>query len=151
MDRYCKRGFGNLVVKSIHDRELTATELGAYIQTYAKMFESGAHFPEAATMLEATASANNTNATSISIRKYKEGMDFLAGANCTDYLSPGELEQSHRNLFGDCVSMFDSIANFGNSKAIEEARNEVLKSIDDSFEMYSKLNESRNPLLGFET
>ena len=62
LDRYCERVFNkgtNLVPKAIRGRELTAAELGAYIKAYAKMFESGARFPEAATMLEATANANN--------------------------------------------------------------------------------------------
>mmetsp|Transcript_12941 Transcript_12941/g.24309 ORF Transcript_12941/g.24309 Transcript_12941/m.24309 type:complete len:630 (-) Transcript_12941:1197-3086(-) len=151
MDRYCKKVFGNLIAKSIHGRELTAMELGAYIHNYAKMFESGAHFPEAATMLEATASANNSNATSLSIRKYKEQMDQLAGAKCSHYLDPTELDKCHMTCIQECIDLFDSIANFGSTKAITESRNEVIRSIEESFEMYSKLNDSRNPLLGFET
>lgn len=151
MDRYCNRVFENLVAKSIHGRELTAAELGAYIQNYAKMFESGAHFPEAATMLEATASANNSNATNLAMRKYKEEMDRLAGAKCVDYLNPEELEQSHRNLFEDCVGMFESIACFGNIATIQDAKNEMIRSMEENFEMYTKLNDSRNPLSGFET
>lgn len=151
MDRYCKRVFGNLVAKSIHGRELTALELGAYIQNYAQMFESGAHFPEAATMLEATSSANNSNATNLSIRKYKKEMDHMAGAKCSDYLDPTELEDSHEKVFEQSMAIFDGIANFGSLKAIDDARNEVITSIEDSFEMYSKLNDGRNPLLGLET
>ena len=150
IDRYCNKVFGNLVAKSIHGRELTAAELGAYIQNYARMFESGAHFPEAATMLEATSSANNSNATNLSIRNYKEKMDHVTGAKCSDYVSPSELENLQRTLFEDCIAMFDGIANFGSHKAIADARDEVIKSIEESFEMYSKLNDSRNPLLGFE-
>mmetsp|Transcript_16637 Transcript_16637/g.24899 ORF Transcript_16637/g.24899 Transcript_16637/m.24899 type:complete len:640 (+) Transcript_16637:111-2030(+) len=151
MDRYCRKVFGNLVAKSIHGRELTALELGAYIQNYAKMFESGAHFPEAATMLEATSSANNSNATNLSIRKYKQEMDHMAGAKCSDYLDPTDLEDTHTKVFEQSMAIFDGIANFGNLKAIDDARNEVIKSIDESFEMYSKLNDGRNPLLGIET
>ncbi len=151
MDRYCERVFGNLIAKSIHGRELTSTELGAYIQNYAKMFESGAHFPEAATMLEATASANNSNATTLSIRKYKDDMDHLAGAKCSDYVNPSELEERHVEYYGKCLDMFDDIATFGNPKSIEYARKEVIKAIQDSYEMYAKLNDGRNPLLGFET
>jgi len=151
MDRYCNRVFENLVAKSIHRRELTAAELGAYIQNYAKMFESGAQFPEAATMLEATANANNSNATNLAMRKYKEEMDNLAGARCVDYLNPEELEQSHRNLFEDCVGMFESIACFGNIATIQDAKNEMIRSMEENFEMYTKLNDSRNPLSGFET
>ena len=150
MDCYCKRVFSNLVAKSIHGRELTAVELGAYIQNYASMFETGAHFPEAATMLEATASANNSNATNLSIRLYKAEMDHMAGAKCSDYLDSTELENSHRKVFEQSTAMFDGIANFGSLLAIEKARNEVIESIEESFEMYSKMNEGRNPLLGME-
>lgn len=151
MDRYCRKVFSNLIAKSIHGRELTAMELGAYIHNYAKMFESGAHFPEAATMLEATACANNANATNLSIRKYKEEMDHLAGAKCSCYLDPSQLEKCHMTCFEECLAVFDGMANFGSAKAISEARNQVIKSMEESFEMYSKLNDSRNPLLGFET
>jgi atlastin len=151
MDCYCKRVFSNLVAKSIHGRELTAVELGAYIQNYANMFETGAQFPEAATMLEATASANNSNATSLSIKLYKAEMDNMAGAKCSDYLDPTELENTHRKVFEQSAALFDGIANFGSLIAIEKARNEVIESIEESFEMYTKMNEGRNPLLGMET
>lgn len=151
MDRYCGKVFKNLIAKSIHGRELTAVELAAYIKNYAKMFESGAHFPEASTMLEATSSANNSNATNLAISRYRERMDQMAGAKCFDYLSPSELSRSHRKLCAESTLMFDGIANFGSAKAIEEAKAKVIQAIEESFEMYSKLNESRNPLLGFET
>ena len=151
MERYCKRVFENPIAKSIHGRELTSPELTAYIRSYANMFATGAHFPEAATMLEATANANNSNATNMSIRKYKETMDYEAGARCTDYLNPSDLEQKHKNLCQECLELFDDIANFGNMESIRKSRNEVIKCMEESFEMYSKLNDSRNPLLGMET
>jgi atlastin len=151
MERYCKRVFENPIAKSIHGRELTSPELTAYIRSYANMFATGAHFPEAATMLEATANANNSNATNMSIRKYKETMDYEAGARCTDYLNPSDLEQKHKKLCEECLELFDDIANFGNMESIRKSRNEVIKCMEESFEMYSKLNDSRNPLLGMET
>lgn len=43
-------------------RELTAPELRQYVMSYVEMFKSGSKFPEAKTMLEATALANNQNA-----------------------------------------------------------------------------------------
>ncbi len=151
MDRYCSRVFEHLIPKSIHGRELTAMELGAYIRNYAKMFETGAHFPEAATMLEATSNANNTNALNLTIKKYKEEMDSIAGAAQTNYMSPVLLEEFHRTLVSQSMRTFDDIACFGNKRAIEEARSEVTKSIEENFEVYTKLNESRNPLAGIET
>jgi len=151
LDRYCKRVFENPVAKVIHGRELTAGELGAYIKNYAEMFASGAHFPEAATMLDATANANNTNAADISTKAYREKMDSKAGARCTHYIQPDELRQSHRNLAAECEDMFDDMANFGSAAGIEKARGKMEASIFEDFQLYNKLNDSRNPLAGFET
>lgn len=102
-------------------------------------------------MLEATANANNTNATDISTKKYKEEMDQLAGTKCTYYIQPGELEESHRDLYEKSESLFDEMANFGNGRGIEMAKVKMVEKINESFELYSKLNESRNPLAGLET
>lgn len=151
LDRYCRKVFSNPVPKSIHGRELTAAELGAYIKNYAELFASGAHFPKAATMLEATASANNTNATEISTKTYKEEMDQLAGIKCTYYIQPGDLIESHRSLYEQSESIFDEMAHFGSKKGIERAKVKMVEAINESFDMYSKLNESRNPLAGLET
>lgn len=82
LDQYCPRVFDNLSPKKIHGRELTGEELVAYIENYAKLFADGASFPEAATMLEATAAANNTNATSLAIKAYKERMDRGTTYSC---------------------------------------------------------------------
>ena len=154
LDRYCHRVFNggdNLVPKTIHGRELTAVELGAYIREYALMFEKGAKFPEAVTMLGATAAANNTNATNIAAAKYKDEMNQVAGPKAMSYLKPGELESMHRKAVDECIEMFDSMANFGDQQKILMARQTTLRKISTDFEMYSTLNASRNPLAGIET
>ena len=97
LDRYCVRVFEKAVEpKVIHGRELTAIELGTYVEAYAKLFVSGATFPEAATMLEATAAANNTNAVHLGQAKYKEMMDRVSGPKCSNYLKPEELDDEHK-------------------------------------------------------
>jgi len=151
LDRYCRRVFSNPVAKSIHGRELTAKELGEYIKNYAKLFESGAHFPEASTMLEATANANNTNAFEISTKMYKETMNDMAGISCTHYIQPPDLTQSHRDLVTKCEAHFDTMANFGSLAGIRKAKIKMAQRINEHFELYNKLNDSRNPLAGFET
>jgi len=151
LDRYCRRVFSNPIAKKIHGRELTAGELGAYIRNYAKLFESGAHFPEAATMLEATANANNTNATDISTKKYKMEMDHLAGIRCARYIQPDELQEKHDNFVSQSESLFDGMANFGSGNGITKAKLKMRECINDHYELYNKLNESRNPLAGLET
>jgi atlastin len=152
VDRYCARVFsqGSLKPKTIRGREITAVELGTYVKAYAELFASGAHFPEAATLLEATASANNTNAINLALTEYKDQMSRIAGPHCSNYIKPEELKELHEQVVKESLEVFDSIAAFGNPKAIEKAREKVTVSIKENFEMYSSLNDSRNPLAGME-
>lgn len=153
LDRYCARVFDpvNLKPKVIHGRELTATELGTYIQTYADLFASGAKFPTAATLLEATASANNTNAIYMAMASYKETMDRVAGPHCDNYMKPEELKEEHGRAEAATMEIFESIATFGSKGSIKEARSKVENQLASSFEVYDSLNNGRNPLLGLET
>ncbi|KAL3904482.1 MAG: hypothetical protein SGILL_010052 [Bacillariaceae sp.] len=153
LDMYCRRVFSidNLKPKVIHGREVTAIELGSYIKAYAEMFASGAAFPEAQTMLEATATANNTNAVNLAIAQYKDFMNRISGPNCNNYIRPGELQDDHRLLMNKSLALFDSIATFGSKKAIDGARQTVIDQVNDELAVYSSLNESRNPLAGLET
>lgn len=150
LDQYCPRVFDNLSAKKIHGRELTGEELAAYIESYAKLFASGASFPEAATMLEATAAANNTNATNLAIKAYKERMDKVAGPQCSNYMKTDELAEEHKLIMSEALEVFDSIANFGSTRSINKSKRDLLAKIEDDYEVYGKLNDSRNPLLGLE-
>jgi atlastin len=152
LDTYCRRVFSpqSLRPKVIHGRELTAAELGAYIQAYASLFEHGANFPDTGTMLEATSSANNANAISLSVQKYKGEMDSIAGPSQVQYVKPAELEAEHTRLLQSSLALFQDMADFGSQRSIQLARAKVLNEIDGSFRLYEKLNESRNPLMGFE-
>jgi atlastin len=153
VDRYCKRVFSveNLAPKSIQGREVTAVELGSYIKAYAEMFASGASFPEASTMLEATASANNTNAVNMAINQYKDTMNRIAGPKCSNYIRADQLKDDHKLLFAKSLDLFDSIATFGRKESISGARNTVIDQINDDFQVYQSLNAGRNPLAGMET
>ena len=153
LDRYCKRVFSvdNLKPKVIHGREVTAVELGSYIKAYAEMFASGASFPEASTMLEATATANNSNAVNLAVNQYKDFMNRISGPSCNNFIKHKELEDDHKHLLTKAMNMFDSMATFGSRQSIEVARQSVLDVIDKEFEVYTSLNEGRNPLAGLET
>jgi hypothetical protein len=153
LDRYCRHVFSekSLQPKMIHGREVTAIELASYIKAYAEMFSSGASFPEASTMLDATATTNNTNAVNLAVREYKDVMSRIAGPNCSNYIKPDELQQEHRLLLTKALATFDSIATFGNKKARDGARQTAIDQINDEFETYTSLNDSRNPLRGLET
>lgn len=150
--RYCTRIFdaATLEPKVIHGQVLTADQLGVYVQAYADLFSSGAKFPTAGTMLEATAKANNTNAVTTAMNRYKTLMNRIAGTTCTSYVAPEELKVDHRKCSDESLKLFRSVANFGSKKGIEEARHELLDEIHSSFSFYESLNESRNPLAGME-
>jgi len=153
LDVFCKRVFSleNLKPKKIFGRELTAVELGPFVKAYAKLFVSGAaNFPEAHTMLDATVWANNTVATQESVGLYKRLMDDLAGPTVTTYVKQDELNEIHSTLREQALKVFDKRANFGNSKAIQQSRRQVVQDIDENWELFAKLNEGRNPLAGFE-
>jgi atlastin len=153
LDRYCRQVFDTekLQPKIIHGRELTAVELAVYIKAYAGLFASGASFPTAATMLDATAAANNTNAVRMAITAYKDEMSKLAGPRVNDYLPSIELEKEHMRTFLLSQSVFDSVANFGSKRSIEDARELFVQQIESDFEVFQSLNEGRNPLAGWET
>mmetsp|Transcript_4743 Transcript_4743/g.7209 ORF Transcript_4743/g.7209 Transcript_4743/m.7209 type:complete len:609 (+) Transcript_4743:156-1982(+) len=152
LDRYCHRVFhaDNIRAKKIHGRELTAVELGAYIKAYAGLFSTGAHFPEASTLLEATAGANNTNAVHMSVREYKDRMDRIAGPKCSNYVKPDELKELHQEQVEASMDVFESIATFGSKRDIDDSKQKLLKEISESLEIYKSLNDSRNPLAGLE-
>lgn len=153
LDDYCKRIFNpeTLVPKIIHGRELTSVELSSYFKAYADLFTTGASFPEAGTLLNATAQANNTNAVTLSLEDYKQKMNRIAGPNCSNYVRPEELDELHREIMGKSMHTFKSIANFGGQRQIDEALEKLQREVDENFTVYTKLNESRNPLAGFET
>ena len=153
VDRYCQKVFDptKLQPKIIHGRELTAVELASYVKAYAALFESGATFPEAATLLDATAAANNTNAVMLSMEEYKAEMNRIAGPSCSNYVKPEELEELHNEVVMRAVAKFKAIANFGSDKKIEEARSHFQRQVNENYEVYTSLNDSRNPLLGLET
>ena len=52
-----------------------------------------------------------------------------------------------------CKRVFenDDMANFGSAAGIEKARGKMEASIFEDFQLYNKLNDSCNPLAGFET
>eukprot|EP00518_Triparma_eleuthera_P000394 CAMPEP_0182453614 /NCGR_PEP_ID=MMETSP1319-20130603/600_1 /TAXON_ID=172717 /ORGANISM="Bolidomonas pacifica, Strain RCC208" /LENGTH=389 /DNA_ID=CAMNT_0024651561 /DNA_START=165 /DNA_END=1334 /DNA_ORIENTATION=- len=152
LDRYCKKVFNSeLEPKRIHGRYLTSQELAEYVKAYAKMFKTGSEFPQATTMLAATAEANNTNAKSLAVAKYKSEMDRWAGPSALSYTPPEEFEKHHVACASAALELFDGMANFGSKGPIDEARADVEAQIGNAKDVYFTLNEGRNPLAGWET
>eukprot|EP01082_Thalassiosira_pseudonana_P013915 g11758.t1 g11758 contig6:543997-544511(-) len=58
---------------------------------------------------------------------------------------------AHKKASKKALLAFDDMANFGSRKAIEDARDKVMKKIEKDYEVFVSLNNGRNPLLGFET
>ena len=82
--------------------------------------------------------------------EYKDQMNRIAGPHCSNYIKPEELKEMTDQVVKESLEVFDSIATFGNQKDIEKAREQLTRSLDENFEMYSSLNDSRNPLAGME-
>ena len=150
LDRYCRRILDTVQPKQIHGRTVTASELGTYVEAYADLFRTGTQFPTAATLLEATATANNTNAVHMSVHQYKSELDRKAGPSCTIYVPPEQVKELHVQHKQASLSLFDSMAKFGPKAKIEESKREVVSQISEQWTVYESLNESRNPLRGLE-
>jgi len=150
VDRYCHKVFDNVQCKVIHGQKLTALELGSYVEAYASLFASGAKFPEAATLLKATASANNSNAVSRALAQYKEAMDRIAGPSCSSYVRPDELLDEHNKHQAGALKLFDSMATFGDKQSIQESRYVLKEQLASNASVYESLNDGRNPLAGME-
>ncbi|GAX27468.1 hypothetical protein FisN_23Hh067 [Fistulifera solaris] len=150
LDRYCTRVFDAVPCKQIHGQTITVTEFGNYCKAYAGLFAQGAKFPQAATLLDATATANTTNAKLTAMQVYTQGMDRTAGPHCTNYVPPQELQEQHELLRKQSIKAFQEKANFGNKQKILEAKNRLEEELSEQFTVYESLNNGRNPLLGLE-
>ena len=164
VSKYCETIFhpNNLPSKTIRGRTISADQFGVYIHAYATIFTESlssssssyttgkVNFPTATTMLEATATANNTNALRMAFMNYKASMDRIAGPNVTNYIAPEEFTSEHELHVQHSSRIFDSIANFGSNKRIQATRQQLLSDISSSYETYKTMNDGRNPLAGVE-
>lgn len=92
--------------KEINHRKITAGELMAYFEVYVSLFQTGQKsFPQAMTMLQATAEANNRNAFSLAINHYKKSMEVVAG-NDKEYI------KDNVSSFSFSLSLYILILNF---------------------------------------
>jgi atlastin len=148
LDAYCQRVFdvNSLVPKAIAGRTLTAPDFATYMEKYAKLFATGDAFPEAATLLEATTSVNNTYALTQANWEYFEYMDRFVGHKCC--MSDMELHAKHEEALKLALEIFDQIANFGCTSAKQEAREKVGSRAAEYLETFSLKNAAHNQLNG---
>lgn len=151
LNRYVRQTFGSMLeLKRINGQELTAPELANYVASYVKLFQSGANFPTAKTMLEATSEANNRNAKARALQAYKKEMDLLAGPSRKKFVEVKALKSHHIATADATIALFKGLANMGRKSAIDATRKELEKDIESEFERYSTMNSQRNPFQNIE-
>ncbi|TYZ63578.1 hypothetical protein PybrP1_009896 [[Pythium] brassicae (nom. inval.)] len=135
--------------KKIHGVPVTSRELYTYIKTYAALFREATIFPEAKTLLEATAEANNVNMRDKALLKYKREMEAVAGSNCR-YVPVQELEAHHQLCVHGAVAVFDAGAKMGRHSQILQFRAEVVAEIAREHQRFVELNAERDPYKNLE-
>lgn len=139
----------NLCPKMIHGTPVTSRELYTYIKTYAALFREASIFPEAKTLLEATAEANNVNMKDKALLKYKREMESIAGRNCK-YVPVQELEAHHQLCFQGAIFIFDHGAKMGRHSQILKFRHDVIEEIEKEHHRFVELNAERDPYKNLE-
>ncbi|KAG1691633.1 hypothetical protein DVH05_026796 [Phytophthora capsici] len=139
----------NLFPKKIHGVTVTSRELFTYIKTYAGLFREASIFPEAKTLLEATAEANNVNQRDKALIKYKREMEKIAGSKC-QYVPVQELEAHHKACLEGAMDVFDDGARMGRRSEIVRYRQEVLDQIEKERHRYLEINAERDPYKNLE-
>jgi len=151
LNYYVKQVFSKkLEPKKIHGNYLTGPELFEYIRTYVALFKSGAQFPEAKTMLEATAEANNRNALTLSFESYKKAMDGAVGPKSSKFLNAHDFQLHHIACKEGAERIFDARANMGRQSSIDAFKAQLIENIAQEMERYRALNASKNPFQNFE-
>ncbi|RLN66797.1 hypothetical protein BBJ29_000039 [Phytophthora kernoviae] len=139
----------NLSPKKIHGTTVTSRELFTYIKTYAGLFREASIFPEAKTLLEATAEANNVNQRDKALIKYKREMEKLAGSKCS-YVPVQELEAHHKACLHGAMGVFDDGARMGRRSEITRYRQELADEIEKERHRYLEINAERDPYKNLE-
>ncbi len=123
-------------------RKVTAPELREHVIQYTNLFRDGAQFPEAKTLLEATAMANNCGAKSLSILMYKESMDSLVGIGAKKaYMNKDDFDIHARTSHEKALAIFDGRATMGRAAAIKICREELEEMIAQEYAVYAEVSE----------
>ncbi|KAE8894391.1 hypothetical protein PF005_g11318 [Phytophthora fragariae] len=139
----------NLFPKKIHGVTVTSRELFTYIKTYAGLFREASIFPEAKTLLEATAEANNVNQRDKALLKYKREMEKVAGTKC-QYVPVQQLEAHHKACLQGAMDVFDDGARMGRRSEIMRFRHELVDEIEKERHRYLEINAERDPYKNLE-
>lgn len=151
VNRYVRYVFDEeLEAKRINNRLITGKELQTYFEVYVKMFQAGQKsFPKAMTMLDATAEANNRNASDLALAHFKDNMENLAGID-KPYVKEAELQEKQESLLTKALQIFDEIATMGSPATIGKMRESLLEMIEAERVRYTATNALRNPFKDVE-
>lgn len=138
----------NLIPKRVAGRAVTASELKKLMVEYCHAFTSGGGFPEATSLLTATAAANNASAVEECLLDYQDRIDAaMAGKGyCTDE----ELQAVDAAARAEALDNFSHMANFGPARDIAGAKDKLADGMNAFFNRAEALNSERNPWKNFE-
>ncbi|CAH0482455.1 unnamed protein product [Peronospora belbahrii] len=139
----------NLYPKKIHGVTVNSRELFTYIKMYAGLFREASIFPEAKTLLEATAEANNVNQRDKALLMYKREMEKIAGSKC-QYVPVQELERHHKTCLEGAMAVFDDGARMGRRSEIMRYRHAVAEQIEKERHRFLEINAERDPYKNLE-
>jgi len=132
----------NLLVKCINGSDVTCRGLVEYFKAYIKIFEGG-ELPEPKSMLQATAEANNLAALAAAKDQYQKDMEQVCGGD-TPYLSPGKLENKSAIYRSKALTLFNATRKMGGDQFSKEYEEKLTQEIEELFENFIKLNDSKN-------
>ncbi|CCI48783.1 unnamed protein product [Albugo candida] len=138
-----------LAPKYVHGVPVTSRELLTFIRYYAALFRDSSIFPEAKTLLEATAEANNVNKREKAILKYKKEMESLVGLK-SGYVPVAQLEKHHAVCSDGAMAVFDQGANMGRQSQIRAHRSTLAAELAKEYERFSSVNAERDPYKNLE-
>ena len=142
---YMRHVFGKrMTVKKIQGRAVTAMELFNFAKTYCALFKEAKIFPEAKTLLAATAQANNMNALQAALASYKREMDRIAGTG-KPYVTDKKIKKHHVACREGALGKFAEIATMGPVASINQHRDKLERSIEERFADYIEANRLRDP------
>jgi len=145
---YVKRTFGEaLIPKKVNGRFIDAPELLHLVKSYVDTFHEANSFPEAKTLLAATAEANNLNAKEAAFRNYREQMDAETGAQ---YLSAQALATAHDIARAAAVQKYEMIATIGPAHDIAKYKTELRDQMAAQYDEYVEANKNRDPFKNLE-
>jgi len=142
---YIRRVFSKrMTIKKVSGRPVNAMELFNFIKIYCALFKEAKIFPEAKTLLAATAQANNMNALQSAITLYKREMDRIAGTGKA-YVTEKKLKKHNKVCRDGAIAKFEEIATMGPVASIRTYRQKLEAQMDERFRDYLEANRLRDP------